>query len=229
MGAPTGYLLCATPRTGSTLLCSLLSSTGVLGRPQSYFRELDEAAWARRLGVPVTQGRARDYRAFVRSVRAAATTSNGVFGARIMWGSLDRIVRGLEKSSDRSDRTVLEESLGRLDFLHLVRGDVVEQAVSWGRAEQTGYWQSGDTALSSPRFDLDQLTTLVGTIQEHNAAWRTWFASNEVQPHVLMYEELVGEQRRAVESIATHLGVALPTRWHPEPTPRRQADRTSDA
>ena len=33
-----GYLICATPRTGSTLLCGLLASTGVAGNPELYFR-----------------------------------------------------------------------------------------------------------------------------------------------------------------------------------------------
>src|SRR4051794_11021098 len=35
-----GYLVCATPRSGSTLLCELLTSTGVAGRPAEYFEEL---------------------------------------------------------------------------------------------------------------------------------------------------------------------------------------------
>src|SRR4051812_39199959 len=34
------YLVCATPRSGSTLLCELLSATGVAGRPQEYFEHL---------------------------------------------------------------------------------------------------------------------------------------------------------------------------------------------
>src|SRR5690349_19289466 len=31
------YLVCATPRSGSTLLCRALSQTGVAGRPEEYF------------------------------------------------------------------------------------------------------------------------------------------------------------------------------------------------
>jgi len=46
-------------------LCSLLSSTAALGRPESYFREPDEAAWAERLGVPKMGRRVRHYRDFV--------------------------------------------------------------------------------------------------------------------------------------------------------------------
>jgi hypothetical protein len=38
---PSSYLLCGTPRTRSTLLCGLLTSTGVAGCPESYFRQPD--------------------------------------------------------------------------------------------------------------------------------------------------------------------------------------------
>ena len=31
------YLVCATPRSGSTLLCEALKGTGVAGRPEEYF------------------------------------------------------------------------------------------------------------------------------------------------------------------------------------------------
>jgi len=226
--APTGYLLCGTPRTGSTLLCSLLSSAGVLGRPESYFREPDEGAWARRFGLPVSGERVRDYRAFVRAVRAAATTDNGIFAARVMWGSIERLREGIDKPSHQSDLTALEAAFGRLAFVHLAREDVVAQAVSCARAEQTGYWQHGDTALRSPERDLAQMTDLVGTIREHNASWRAWFVSNGIHPHHVTYEELVAEPRSAVEGIAARLQVAVPVTWQPASPHRRQADRMNE-
>src|SRR4028119_2022194 len=127
---PRSYVLCGTPRTGSTLLCSLLHSTGVLGRPESYFREPDdvawdarvgfateggrgrgatggrgrpgrvfrepgEVAWAARFGFATEGGRVRDYRAFVNAAHSAGASDNGVFGVRIMWGSLERVIEGL--------------------------------------------------------------------------------------------------------------------------------------
>jgi LPS sulfotransferase NodH len=37
---PSSYLICATPRSGSTLLCAVLGATGVAGRPAEYFEIL---------------------------------------------------------------------------------------------------------------------------------------------------------------------------------------------
>ena len=34
------YFVCATPRSGSTLLCKSLAETGVAGRPEEYFERL---------------------------------------------------------------------------------------------------------------------------------------------------------------------------------------------
>src|SRR3954453_9127877 len=42
------YLVCATPRSGSTLLCHLLEDTGVAGRPKEYFEALRHSGVPRR-------------------------------------------------------------------------------------------------------------------------------------------------------------------------------------
>jgi trehalose 2-sulfotransferase len=224
MPRQASYLLCGTPRTGSTLLCSLLGSTGVLGRPESYFREPDEASWAHRFGLPHDGSHVRDYDVFVRAVRTMATSHNGVFGARVMWGSLERVTTGLARPSGRSDLVVLEEAFGPLRFVHLMREDIIGQAVSWYRAEQTGFWQQGDDQERSPKSDLDGMKVIVGTIREHNAAWRSWFDDHGVSPDVVTYEQLVQDRRATVEGIAAHVGVTLPADWLPVSPHRKQAD-----
>ena len=42
------YLVCATPRSGSTLLCQALDSTGVAGHPEEYFEALRKSGRPRR-------------------------------------------------------------------------------------------------------------------------------------------------------------------------------------
>jgi LPS sulfotransferase NodH len=224
---PASYLLCGTPRTGSTLLCALLASTGVAGRPESYFREPDEHAWAHRLGVPVVGDRSFDYRSFVRAVRRAGSTPNGVFGARVMWGTMSRIVDGLGTAASGRDLEVLADAFGPLRLVHLRRDDVVGQAVSWARAEQTGYWQDGDRASARPRFELDRVAELVRTITEHNAAWSSWFAREGVEAHPVTYEDVTADPGRAVQGILDHLGIELPPDRRPVAPQRRQADEVN--
>jgi LPS sulfotransferase NodH len=224
MSTPASYVLCGTPRTGSTLLCSLLAATGVLGRPESYFRGPDEVSWAGRFGLPHDGSQVVDYGGFIGAVRAAATTNNGVFGARVMWGSMDRIVTGLKGTRDRSDLAVLERALGPLRFVHLWREDVVAQAVSWCRAEQSGFWQQGDSQVRLPHLDLDQMKEMVGTIREHNAEWQSWFTVHGVRPHTVTFEQLVQDSRATVEGIACLVGVIIPEAWRPSSQHQKQAD-----
>lgn len=47
-----GYIICGTPRTGSTLLCGLLASTKMAGDPHSFYRRQDIADWAEEWGLP---------------------------------------------------------------------------------------------------------------------------------------------------------------------------------
>jgi trehalose 2-sulfotransferase len=42
------YLVCATPRSGSTLVCQALKGTGVAGRPEEYFEALEHSGRPRR-------------------------------------------------------------------------------------------------------------------------------------------------------------------------------------
>ncbi len=228
MTSPGSYLLCGTPRTGSTLLCSLLASTGVAGRPESYFREPDQGAWAARFGVSVADDGSFDYRAFVAGAVSAGSTPNGVFGARIMWGTMHVVVEGLRPCTTvERDLDVLTDAFGHLRLVHLQRGDVAGQAVSWARAEQTSYWQHGDVPAAKPAFDFNQISDLVQTIEEHNAAWSSWFNEQGVQPHVVMYEDLVTDPGRTVLDILNHLGIELPAVWRPKPYHRQQADEVN--
>ena len=149
MPRPTSYILCGTPRTGSTLLSSLLASTRVAGLPASYFREPDQLAWAERFGVSVSNDGGFGYAEFVAGAIRFGSTPNGVFAARVMWGTLPLIIAGLAPDPrGRSDVDVLQKALGPLRFVYLSRRDVVEQAVS-GRAPSRA--PTGNTETRSNR------------------------------------------------------------------------------
>ncbi|WP_449339497.1 Stf0 family sulfotransferase [Streptomyces chartreusis] len=89
------YFICATPRTGSSLLLGCWSRLGSL-------------AGRRRISVRLTSrcgltgGRSRaliravsSYVDYVQAALAAGRTENCVFGAKLMWGTLDEVVAKL--------------------------------------------------------------------------------------------------------------------------------------
>ena len=209
------YLICATPRTGSSLLCGLLDSTEVAGRPESYFRKSDEQYWASRWGLARMPDRTFNHSVFIEAAIAAGRTENGVFAARVMWGTLDEVIERLGAvypDSTGADLDLLNRAFGRTSFVYLRREDVLAQAVSWLRAEQVDIWFETDQtprrqAKQAPQFDFDQIHELVGTINEHDEAWRQWFTSVGVQPHQVWYADLDVDPVGVIRGILEFLGL----------------------
>src|SRR3954468_23615004 len=57
------YLVCATPRSGSTLVCHALEETEVAGRPEEYFEALRHSGRPRRPEEDFLGGEAQSIRA----------------------------------------------------------------------------------------------------------------------------------------------------------------------
>jgi len=102
--------------------------------------------------------------------------------------------------------------------------------VSWARADQTHFWQDGDTAPPGhePRFDFEQIHTLVRTIDEHNAACRDWFAAYDVKSHLVRYEDLGADSAGVTLGILDFLGLHLSADRAIVPGTRGQADELND-
>lgn len=78
------YMICAAPRSGSTLLCRLLMQTGRMGVPHEYFHWHDYAPkLMARLGF-ASEGQKRvkvaTVAAYIDRIKDIRTTENGVFG-----------------------------------------------------------------------------------------------------------------------------------------------------
>src|SRR3954447_18876707 len=175
------YLICATPRSGSTLLCGLLDSSGVAGHPASYFNRKSVNDYADEWRIARPRGGRID-EAFVRAALAAGRTSNGVFGGRIMAETLPELISGLAAAAPgpaATDVDLLTGQFGRLRFVHLRRCDVVAQAVSWAKVVQTHFWHPGEAVLPGgrdPHYDEELIGRLVATIARARAEWAAWSA-----------------------------------------------------
>jgi trehalose 2-sulfotransferase len=224
------YLICATPRSGSTLLCGLLDSSGVAGHPASYFnrKSLEDYADDWRIARP-RDGRIDD--AFVRAALTAGRTPNGVFGGRIMAETLPELISGLAAAASQptaTDVELLTARFGRLRFVHLRRRDVVAQAVSWARSLQTHFWHPGEAVApggQDPHYDEELIGRLVATIGRFQADWTGWFASHGIVPCDVTYEEMAADPPGTAQRVLDHLGLDVPPDRHLVVGHRRQADQ----
>jgi LPS sulfotransferase NodH len=126
----------ATPRSGSYLLCEALINTHLAGRPTEYFGPWQTKVQMKTWGVP-------HYAACLTRILEEGTTSNGVFGAKIIWqfaeSFLDHLqdLPGYEKVPMPQ---LLATIFPRLSYIWITRRDKVRQAVSYWKAIQTDAW-----------------------------------------------------------------------------------------
>ena len=169
------YLVCATQRSGSTLLCELLRATEVAGVPDEYFENLRQTGLARqpqqyfadpsvhdiaeRLApmVPGRPERPGEFEAWFRYVLQRATTGNGVFGAKMMWNYFDEFRLRMGELPGLGDLSSFNERLAvvfpRLKVIFIRRRDKVAQAVSLWKAIQTQQWRTESGSDADDRED----------------------------------------------------------------------------
>jgi trehalose 2-sulfotransferase len=177
------YLVCATPRSGSTLLCHALDQTGVAGHPQEYFEALSRSGLPRRPHEyfdpdrhaniverlafrEMPDGAARPsplwhpdtYDEYLAWALEQGTTPNGVFGAKLMWGYLGdfaELLRGIEGMAGRPLPELLGRAFPGLRYVQITRQNKIRQAVSLWKAVQTQSWkrEAGEEVERSPSGD----------------------------------------------------------------------------
>ncbi|WP_449393822.1 Stf0 family sulfotransferase [Devosia riboflavina] len=213
------YIICGTPRSGSTLICEMLAASGVAGRPNSYFRPQDIAWWAEQWGVSLVDGvETPDFdRAYLDAMRREGSAGTGVLGLRIMYSSLGEAERRLNRAAggDRSAAEALDEAFGSVLYIHLSRQDKLGQAVSLARAEQTGLWHlradgsvlEGEDVQPEPRYDGARIAAILEELERDDAAWGEYFARHALKPMQLTYEGVTANPQKALGGILGQLGL----------------------
>ena len=265
-GSPTSsYLICTTPRSGSTFLSEALASTGVAGRPEEYFQQLASTGAQRRpvdyLGddlaarelPPAFSAPDGDFRVellfdprrfgsfadYATWVIGTATTSNGVFGAKVMAAYMDGLVDGLrgalgDRAPEEAHR-VVATAFPRLRYIRLIRSDKVRQSVSLWRAIQTWQWREDSApaavAVESGHdlhYSFAAIDHLRRGLEAEERWWDGYFAALEQQPLTIVYEDFAGNHDDAVRAVLRHLEIPFEGTWAlPSPTMRRQSDGLS--
>lgn len=213
---PHSYIICTTPRSGSTLLCDLLSGTGIAGHPGSYFRRQSIPDWARQFNLDVN---APGFdRAYLEVAKQMGIADKGMFGLRMMWGTLPELVERLDNLFPNlaSDTDRLQAAFGSIRYIHLSRADKVAQAVSRVKAEQSGLWHKfADGSVREQLTDYREsvydpvlINTYMVEATADDQAWNDWFKKHNLAPYCLTYEQLAEEPQVALDAVLGALELA---------------------
>ncbi|MEL7529059.1 MAG: Stf0 family sulfotransferase [Pseudomonadota bacterium] len=212
------YVLCTSPRSGSTLLCKLLAATGQAGNPKSYFHEPDLDAWQTYLDLETRRFATKRDRltALFAAAREKGASGTGVFGLRLQRHSFDFLFRQLETlhPGEMPMAAKFEAVFGKTLFIHLTRSDKVAQAVSFIKASQTVLWHKAadGTELErlappgEPAYDRDQIRAQADLMEGYDLSWVNWFENERIEPMRITYAELSESPQKVAGDILEKLG-----------------------
>ncbi|MBL9074278.1 Stf0 family sulfotransferase [Tabrizicola sp.] len=240
MGASyDSYIICGTPRTGSTLLCDLLASTRFAGEPDSFFMHDVDPIWAERWGLPPREGKgtADHSSAYLKATIAAGRGQTKIFGLRLMWESLPDLMAMLDQVHPAmpSDKARLQAAFGRVLYVHLSRHDKLAQAISMVKAEQTGLWHIAPDGSElerlgpskEPEYDFVRIKAKLDELASYDAKWVSWFSEQKIEPLRITYETLSERPDAAILAICEELGVPKPSPGALAPGVAKLADAVS--
>jgi trehalose 2-sulfotransferase len=198
------YAILTTPRSGSTYLCDLLKSTLIAGHPSEHLRL-------------ATQELARycnfNYLKLLDNLLAFRTTKNSVFGTKLISHFL------FELRQTKPDFKVFFESIDQ--FILLIRKDKVAQAVSLVLAQKTEVWHlhsevtkaSYQSQLKSIAINhnlLKEVEAKVLFIEQQEAQLKKILAVHQIQPLLVVYEDLLEDAPTQINRILDYLNITKP-------------------
>jgi trehalose 2-sulfotransferase len=213
-GHAAAYIICASARSGSTLLCDLLKGTGVAGRPDSFYRQQSLQEWIEHFGIAPGEGVAFERR-YLDAVLKQGRGATAMFGMRLMWVSAEELCAKLATlyPDEASDAARFAAAFGTPVYIHLRRIDKVAQAISRVKALQTGLWHAHadgsererNAPAALPAYDAAHIGEIVAELGANEASWTAWFEAQGIAPLQLTYEKLSADPRGTLARVLTAL------------------------
>lgn len=197
------YTIAFSPRCGSTVLSRTLAHLG-LGQPTEYFQYPYDSNdfFSESCGSNVLD---RFHHAVLAHVR------NGIFSSKMTHDHRAHL-DGHLKSQVNGYRSI-DDLLPGHKWIFMRRTDAVAQALSWYVAEMSNSWHAvvaeESVEYGDIEYDFFSILSKVMIIGANNANWETQFGLLGIQPHVVVYENLVANPSREISQILKHLDVEM--------------------
>jgi LPS sulfotransferase NodH len=207
-------MICSTPRSGSTLLGDLLTTTGVAGVPMEYFNDVNIEAFFER------QERKMGLEDYLTAVQSLRTTPNGVFGFKAHYWQVTSALRTAGMTNPTPFINLFDK------FIVIKRRNKLGQAISWNKALQTGRWSSLHNHVDAPelpvKFDPEGISANLQRIMRGEREWEDALRQIGRDFHTVEYETLVEKPAEQIANILAFCGIH---EAHNVPKPRLEKQR----
>jgi trehalose 2-sulfotransferase len=234
---PVAYVICTSPRSGSTLLCEGLTQTGRAGAPAEFFdhRERVTRYWMRRFRIAEAS-------AFADAIVAATSTPNGVFGTKLHWTThpdmhhalCASLAHRIPDAPQRSLDELLRAKFSPVRYIWLRRRNKVAQGISHFRATRSAFWhiaagrpgkrRAVDAAVG---FDFGAIDRTIAWAHEYDRQWKNYFMHDRLAPLQLVYEDVAASYDTSIRKVLDFIGVPHADLPPAEPPLERMADGKS--
>lgn len=189
------YIICFTARSGSTMLCSLLKETGLLGMPDEFVNPRG-----------VMQCHLKNYPAsdvfeYFDLLRRNTSSSNGIFGMKT----------SLQDFKPLLDQGIVGKLFNPVRFIYLTRNDIVLQAISLHIARQSKIWHIpyGESVERNVEYDENEILKYIDSLTLERLQWERFFTLYTIDPLRINYEKTVENNKETIQEILDFMGEAV--------------------
>jgi len=208
-------LIAMTARTGSTHLCSALSSVIDVPAPVEIFNPR---------GIIQTQLRKRNVTNFKDYMVSLSQDSGECFIFNASWGDFSRF------------KGVCQTLFPDLNVLYLNRLDIEQHAVSLFKASLSGIWHKSNAKTNaenesnddiSNAFNLSEICKCIDTLDAEKNDWESFFSDVNIDPVRINYEDFESNVEDTVNFILKRFSIAKKNEF-PVSNYKKLFDETSE-
>ncbi len=225
------YTIWFTQRTGSTLLCKALESTGIAGVPREWFNCPPDL---------LTAFKKENYVELQEYLYKLGTTPNGVFAINHSFHEphFSQLTETLRKfpacSPQETMRTaVWEQVFPNHRHIFMTRRNKVRLAVSWWRAIQSEEWhlptnEPRKSVDLSKAYSFDAINHLYNECSMREAGIQEFFTEGNITPLNIFYEDFIQNYEGTVRAILDYLDLDSGSATITPPAITKLADSISE-
>lgn len=206
------YTIWFSQRTGSTLLCRALQSTGIAGKPSEWlncytppnFNLLDKY-------------QLDNYAELQQKIWQLGSTSNGIFATKM--GAYEpyfsKIIDTLRQfpgcNAESNNRVeIWENAFPNCKHIYMTRRNKVRLAVSWWKAIQSEEWhrETGKLPLANDltdKYSYEAISHLFAECSMREAAIQEFLAEGSIMPLTIVYEDFILSYEKTIRNILDYL------------------------